>query len=327
MYKHPLAFLLYFIDETYRKINPDLISQEDFNWSAINELAEKNKVIYQFLCSIKENNPHLLQKFGIHNEDLGEFETKIRLVDKSIDFVVKSLKEAGIDCLLVKTYKNFPYITQDIDIFIKEGTFKTVTDILRQNGARKVKLSLPNRIVFKVLYQPEEIYTKFEGINIDVYRDLSWIRMPAFEQKFLWFNPRKIEYNGLNFSIPNFEADLLSLVAHSLFWHGEILLIDFLYLGWLLEKRLDWNLIYAQAESYGWLRGLKKFLAEIRLLQEKIYDSRGMDIIFPYRLSFSEILLNYKHFIANSGNFMVPLVYAQILFQMCILFRERTRDG
>ena len=329
MNKLTLPFILYFIDEKYRSRHSKFIDIEsDFNWQEIKKYSIANKVFYWLIQNVKSLHPHLLSNL-ITTEELIELTKEVRLFEKTVLFADSALRKSSIQYLLVKSYKNVGYVTQDIDIFVQKDSFRTAIKALKEYGATRVKLSLPNEIVFTVLYQPEEIYTAKNILKIDMYRDLSWIRLPAFGYDFLWDNPIRVNISNINTAIPNPEADLVSLLAHSLFWHGDLLLLDFLYLTKLMDSPLDWERMFMQADKYGWKRGLLRLMnALVNTYDTLLYqDYKDCNVSFPFRIRFLDMLKNYREFIASSNRCILPLVYMQVLFQMLVLCRERTRKN
>lgn len=328
MYKLTLPFILYFINDKYRKLKPELLNYADeFNWQEIKNIAIKNKIFYFLILEIKRIKPEWISKFTVNGDSFKDFVQQFNLVKDTIKFIDSAFRNNGIDYLVVKTYKDIPFLTQDIDIFVKKESFQKAINILKEQGSQKLSISFVNQMVFKILYQPEEIYTKTGLLKIDMYRDLSWIRTPSFDYEFIWDKPREINMDNVKFKVPNYEADLISLIAHSLFWHGDIILLDFLYIDWLLEKPLNWSLLLEQTEKYGWKTGFLNTISEIKRIKEILYskDAEKLSLRFPYRFSLCYLLINYQNFIFKNKKFFEPLIWLQVLFQLSVLFKYRLK--
>ena len=129
-------------------------------------------------------------------------------------------------------------------------------------------------------------YTAAGTINVDIYDGMPWSSLRCVDENFLWSNPRSEKFAGISCYIPSVEADLLTLLATSLFTDGKITLLDILYANSLFERGMDLTRPTHQAEKYGWYNQFASLLAVLNNIEQIVsgtsYDA--LPITLPYRI-------------------------------------------
>ncbi len=321
MLKNFGAALLQYCDEKFNRNTDGKIDAKDLD--DLIKTAEKNKLSFVLSKNLIKEKRFASEK--ILKDTMEKGRKNVEVFNKTVGFVDDVMKESGIDYLLIKTYKILPYITKDIDILVKKDDLSDVKKIITKNGGSDYEFSKSNQFIFKILHKTEDTFGG-KGLLIDVYHDFSWIRIPCMDESFLWNNKRKVNINGIKVFIPNIEADILTFFAHSIFWHGYIPLLDYIYLQRLLDKKPNMKLMERKIENYGWRNGFRWL---INFLQKSYHDAINDDkqLILPILIPMNVINNSYKGYIQKSANKLKGmdklLVFGDIGFHSYFLLKER----
>lgn len=314
-----LSVILYFVDDEYRKSHRNITDMNDIKIDSENVLqaATENKLSYYYIKRILEERSDLnTQKL----KTLMTLEEKrLTKAKETLAFLISLLNDTELDFLVLKTHKNLPYSTLDIDILVKD--FQESANVLEKGG-----LSGADGPFFNVLLKLDLGYPSYraEGLlNIDLYTDVPWSGLQSMDNEFLWENPRSISIYGVECPIPNIEADLLSIVSTSLFTDRKFTLLDFLYMESLLEGKLNLDRVIEQTKKYGWREQFVKVISILRNIKRLMYESEKVpsNIRFPYTLPMSILLeslqgpINHMS-VKNAKSF--PFALAKASFH-CIL--------
>lgn len=312
--------LLQYCDEKFSK-TPNKIDTKDLD--DLIKIAEKNKLSFVLSKNLIKEKGFASEKILKNVIDRGR--KNVEIFNKTIRFVDDIMKENGIDYLLIKTYKILPYITKDIDILVKKDDLNDAKKIITENGGRDYEFSKSNQFIFRILHKTEDTFGG-KGLLIDVYHDFSWIRIPCMDESFLWKNKRKIDINSIKTFIPSIEADMLTFFAHSIFWHGYIPLLDYIYLQRLLDKRPNIKLMEREIENYGWKNGFKWLISFLRKSYHEAV-TRDKELQLPILIPMNIINNSYKGYVQNSANRLRGidklLVFGDIGFHSYFLLKER----
>ena len=144
----------------------------------------------------------------------------------------------------------------------------------------------------KAKYNPEK-----DGLlEIDVYQDATWTGWSCLDNEFIWREPRTVDICGLECRIPSREADLLLSLAHVIFCHGSINLLDFLYMNDLLERTTNLDELSLEAERYQWEQPLRTLISRMQALYQTCLHAAQFStpVSFPYLIPLPVIFSSYR---------------------------------
>lgn len=282
---NPLALILYCIDKEYQRYHSTplyKLKDGEVNWGKILNVAEKNKLSYIFSKRVIEEgysfNPVFYEALAKGRENI----SKLR---QTLNFVFTLFKRLGKEFIVIKLYRGYPHITQDIDIMVKEKDFYDITQAFKAQGMVNLSEITRLKAIKSLQYRKyEAVFWKEQLLQIELYANFSWARLPTLDSSLIWESPRIVDISGIRCPIPNYEADILLLLNHALFKDGNITLLDFLYINSLLNKNINVRSLLQQAEKYGWGNSLLTLISTLRDMYQAIYQSKSMpsNVKFPY---------------------------------------------
>lgn len=291
-----LAFILYFCDEGFRKLRETPPNIDSIDVHTLLEVAARNKLSYYVLKkAIEEEN----LSHQIFRDVVTEGDRNLVRQEQTLKFISSVLGEIGADFLVIKSYKALPYITVDIDIMLRQNDYHRAVSAFEARGASQVegkhRLPLPG-FLERRLSRVRGAGLEKEGLlEIDVYQDTTWTGWLCLDNEFIWKEPRSLDICGVRCAIPNREADLLLSLAHVIFCHGSIHLLDFLYMNSLLQEDLDFESIFREAKKYGWERPLRALISRIQELHRVLHSNQEIQksAAFPSLIPFNIVLSSY----------------------------------
>lgn len=277
-----LSAIIYFVDEEYRNLNPNLIGEaKELIMNEILHLAMKNKLKYCLCKNILMERPDLANKQVMIGVKQGK--KSIQKVVRSIRFMHSLFDKEGLDFLMIKTHKGLPYKTLDIDFLLRKEQYVLATKALENIGAIKTDGRFLNTLTELRIAMPG--YHMKNLLKMDLYKGILWW-LPTINEAFMWEKPRLIDFYGVKCPIPNLEADFLSLFASSLFTDRKMTLLDFLYIKSILRKKPDYHVLLRETNKCGWGKEFLKVLSLIQGLDRMIYRNKVIpkNIEFPLTL-------------------------------------------
>lgn len=279
-YKDALSLLLYYIDDEYKKAHPDLpllVKKKPDIWIKAMAIARENGLLYYFSQRLYGNRrkvdlPKELLINMIKDEERGFAKLRNTLL-----FLDSLFKSEEIDFIIIKLYRNIPYVPRDVDILIREDQINRLFSALKKNN---ITVSSFSKGV-ETQFQKEGLF------KVDVYARLSYFSRNFLEERFIWSNPRFINICGIECPVLSYEADFLLLIIHSLLGHRYLSLLDFLYAKFLLNNKcLGFDKVLYQVKKYQWDFAFLTMIHEIKNIYQKLYlDMDAKVINFPYRFS------------------------------------------
>jgi len=279
-----LDYLLCACGDIYKA--PD-IEPKKHNIRKVIEIAHDNRLLYYLIKSnpqIYENMDDDLKR--VVNELLNLHKQYFCRLNKSISGINKILGQNTY--LVIKTISNYPHITKDIDIVVRDVSGSL--DSFLEEGYRHTFQEPPYK----------QTVMKNGLISMTLHQRVAWGKVVPMNVDFLWENPRKIKFNGLDVQLPSVEADLLTLMAHVPFELLYFRLGDLLYM-FKLSKQADWKKIIYQAKTNNWFGTLKNVVSIMNGLHRSMYNEpspienmipsyRNVKTVFPFRYPLTLIL-------------------------------------
>ena len=283
-----LPIVLYWCDDVYRSLHPTLPAIIEGELDILLAMARKNKLSYYLSKRIIDES-HRSDKLFV--DAVREGEVNIAQQKQTLQFLNSALGREGIDFLVIKSYKDLPYYTFDIDIMVREPHYRQAVEILHAHGYRptvmKRRIPLPAFLENGLSRVGGGNLVKEGSLEVDIYQDTSWTGQTCVDNEFIWREPELVDMSGVTVRIPRREADLLLSLAHVIFCHGSINLLDFLYMSHRLQQDLNLDALLYEAEKYGWSHSLRILVTRIRELHRTIYFKEApKSVSFPYIVPF-----------------------------------------
>lgn len=307
-----IQMVLYYVDDEYRNLHPDL-AKESFHVEQCLiqalRIAEINGLLYSF-CSKLLKEPRIKEKRSLIKTRIRNENEKLLLLKKTLGFIKGLFESENLDFMFIKLYRGIPYAPRDVDILIRHNDMSNVISLLKRNN-----------FDVEVLSEVEIQCRRADLLKVDLYCGFYYLSIPFIGEEFLWRNPRIVNIQGFDCPIPNFEADLLSMVIHSLLGHRHLTLLDFLYAKNLLKsEQLSLNKTLEEAERYGWAHAFTEILYTLEGLYKSLYSSPN----FPNEISFPFVYPTKFVFKAFQGFASLPINVKTKLFFALSAFLDAT---
>ena len=199
---------------------------------------------------------------------LKEEEAINRKWKSNFSIIKKKWDSANIDYIFHKSAGNFPYLSGNLDILVRERDFIRAGEILREIGY----INLRN------IQEPhKEYYRKFQGdislVPIHLHERVCW-SVPFEDNEHLWYNYQVSENDEL-VHYPSYEDIILITLAHHFLEDHVIFLSDLLKISKCLRsKRLDWDYIVSTAKRLKWEHSLYTAIIMFEHFYNVLFDKK-----------------------------------------------------
>lgn len=262
------------------------------DWVYFLKLASSNRLLYFSsqrlleVCSqqLDANVREALQV--VVNEGDASLENQRRSLKK----VSELLGNVGVEFLVAKTFKNFDYVFNDLDLLVGQKDFEKATTAVAKLGHSSV--CREKRQVDFVLKN---------AVKIDLHRGFHWYGGQFLEEDFLWRNLRRVKWADEEWFVPCCETEFLLTVLNLLFEKHYLPLLDFHYLHSLLENGGDLAVCQQQANRNSWGESFAALVSEFRSL--------NFDSTFPRLISARTSLISFSQALS------VPRVSKKVVFK------------
>lgn len=284
MISSELDYLLYACKDIYK--SPEM-EPKKYNIKKVIKIAHDNGLLYQLIKSNSSICEDMDQNLKLAvNRLLNRHQEYFCRLKKSISEINEILGPDNY--LIIKTIYNYPHITKDVDIVVKD--LSRSLDRFLHNGHQHTFREPPYK----------QTVRKDGLLHITLHECVAWGKVVPISVDFLWKDPNKIEFEGLDVQLPSVEVELLTLIAHIPFELLYFKLGDLLYI-FKLSKQADWKKIINQAKTNKWVNSLKNVVSIINGLHRSLYNEPSpieKDIPsyivrkpeFPFRCPFTVIL-------------------------------------
>jgi hypothetical protein len=191
-------------------------------------IAKKNKVLLAFYEGLVKRGvdiPENLRLLAI-KDDL-----RRKLYLKALAEISEIAEREGIEFMVFKSIKPFPYVGDDLDIFTPtRDMFTKLINVLRGRGYHLMGYGPPEATLIR----------RVRGMNlyIDLHKAFSASYIPYVDGLNIWKRRIKRKFNGLNLIVPSLEDEILILIGHSLLKEFRLNLAEF-YHTLLLQPELN----------------------------------------------------------------------------------------
>lgn len=227
--------------------------------------ASRNRVLYHFMttalaCGALDDNEELACLRLIGKREIDKFY-------HTLDFLNTTLGQDGY--IMLKTYKGYTYVTWDVDILV-DDVENTVKQMIKEGF--EIQRGEPAK----------PSCHRQDLLVIGLHPKASWHSGKLMDNELQWSQPRKVNYEGIEVFIPNYEVDFLTFVAHTNFENYHFTIGDLLYL-YKLAGSVDWEIVLKQVTKYGWTKSFKQTISIANGLHRSLYSNQPspMENIVP----------------------------------------------
>ncbi len=307
MIENDTKFIFEILIKKKESISPEFITD------SLLRRASDNRVLYAFcknLLNLKE-----IQNTSVEEKLIRIIQTGDIWLDKSrktLSFIQKTLERENIPYLIVKTHKEVTFVTYDIDVFVDIDNYQKAKEVFRGEGMQIYSHdgSLGGRLKDRQVNCVRE-----DLIMIDLHHDFTWQKIGYIDQPLVWERTEVCVDGELTYPTPSLEVEFILNLVHMLYERYYLTLLDFLTIISFIRKKLDWNIIFEQAEKYAWVEILKKSLSIISAIAKEfqfqeelslppnIEGSRLKEYLeFPYFFSTFFVMRLYEERLTKKGH-------------------------
>jgi hypothetical protein len=221
---------------------------------------------------------------GLYNKKLQDTEEwqerkrRFMLQRDAIKEFAEIAEKLSLRYLIVKTFKLFPYVPDDVDILVMDTNLMSgVINELKKRGYFIRKIGTPEVTIRKVA---NKTY-----VDLDIHHKMAAGNYIYYDAFTLWRNRRKITIDGYQIYVPSPQDECVITMAHAVLKEFEILLSDFLQ-NYLCIKQ---NYIEPNYLS------LTGHIETYKLIQKKISLIVLDKIALPHWLQIWEVVNVYLH--------------------------------
>lgn len=201
-------------------------------WIDLKLILENKPInLNDFLIKLLKRNK-ILYFVGLLNEKVRnssewiELEKRRKAQLKEMAFFAQEAYRVGLRFLIVKTFKLFPYVPDDIDILIFDNNEKfrlLLTRLMKEGGYFIRKIGTPEITLRKIVGNTY--------VDLDIHFELAAGKYRYFYKNILWTNRRYIRIDGVSIPASSHRDECLVTVAHAVMKEFMITAADVLQLA------------------------------------------------------------------------------------------------
>jgi len=240
------------------------------------EFAKRNKMLY--LLGLYDERIRL-------TENWNELDCRRKEQAKAITEVAEIAEKLSIPLLIVKTFKPFVYVPDDIDILIlEERSVRSLVYALFERGYLIRKRGTPEITLRKV--------NKNTFVDLDIHTKLASGPYEYIDKYYLWRRRRHVRIRDVLVFTPNEVDELLITAAHAVMKELSITMADVLHILSINKTRL----IAASDQSK--MIGLSTALIYILNLARRVIQALSKqhmhNIVFPAKVPLFIVAQAYR---------------------------------
>jgi hypothetical protein len=244
----------------------------------LNGDAVDDQIIHELIVNKVLYFAGLYNKKLQDTEDWQERKRRFMLQRDAIKEFAEIAEKLGLRYIIVKTFKLFPYVPDDVDILVMDTNLMSgVINELKKRGYFIRKIGTPEVTIRKVA---NKTY-----VDLDIHHKMAAGNFIYYDAFTLWLNRRKITIDGYQIYVPSPQDECVITIAHAVLKEFEILLSDFLQTYLCIKQ----NYIETNYLS------LTGHIETYKLIQKKISLIVLDKIALPHRLQIWEVVNVYLH--------------------------------
>lgn len=178
---------------------------------------------------------------------LEQMEDVLRILNKTLD-----------NYLLIKTYRAYPRIPNDIDVLSPDLHFSIKK--LKNEGLKLME------------YTDQDAVLLLGKTKVHLHKVISWAKPGTlfFDPEITSTGSRTVKMGQVEAQIPSFNAELLIYLAHICYEPLHATLSDLLYI-YKIAFNVNWDIVSEQAIKHNWGRTLRNIIVVLDNLYHSIY--------------------------------------------------------
>jgi hypothetical protein len=239
------------------------------NFAYLLAWAKMNGVLYALSLAMQKKVTHTRLKGEIEKVVENQREKAEELV-AAAHALITLCEHHGLHLIPMKTFLQFPYVGDDLDIILVENErVARCRALLEEKAYRYLKSRSSLREPKKRFYFAPGVDNS--GLRLHLHWAVSWNGVDYLDIKTVYKRRRQIQVKGHAIPIPSVEDEILIMAAHAVHENRYILLGEMIQLERLTQHgHIDWGYIVASAQAYNWLPGLYFFLALSNMIMQKL---------------------------------------------------------
>jgi hypothetical protein len=254
--------------------------------------AKFNGVLYVMSIALEKAAPEGSFKMAIQKV-VDDQRSKMDDLVKETRELIALCQRNGLNLIPMKTFLQFPYVDDDLDIILVENdNIARCRGLLEENEYRYLKSRSSLREPKKRFYFPKG--EDNSGLRIHLHWAVSWNGVDYLDIRTVFARRREINVDGCKIPIPSVEDEILIMAAHAVHENRYILLGEMLQLQHLTQQEnLNWEYILASAQSYNWSAGLYLFLVLATTIMKKLNQEIPIPVSVLARLAQNSSSLHF----------------------------------
>jgi len=265
-----MIFLYQLSEDLYKGTTLRRVLLSEVNLNTFIDLSMKNNMFYYHSKKILDSYTEGLNKETTNA--IRDIINKGNYEFKKIGNSILLLNDIVGDYLLIKTYRGYPRIPNDLDVLV--SNFDGALEIITKKGFKIAHMSSKRRdaqLISKDFYK------------IHLHSVIHWVDSEFMDNGFIFNNPRLIEFGGARAKIPNFDADFLIHMAHINFEPLHITLSELLYI-YIIFPQVNRDIVLGQSQKYSWRGALMDTLEIMDKIYHTVYNAEPCPFIsFNFR--------------------------------------------
>jgi hypothetical protein len=252
---------------------PHLVRDMDLqrvNWQKVLRRASTNRILYAFAIAVLRapNIPKPSQLIKNLTLIVAGAENYLSKLEATLKVVCRYFSETNIPFLIVKTRRDLPYVTLDVDVLVTPNDFPKAGTMLRLAGA---KLTTDER--------KSECSAWLPGLlRIDLHKGFFWQGSSYLDSFLPWEDLRSQDICNVRCPTPSLDIEVLLAIAHTIGERLHIPYLEFLFIK-NASRSVNWETIADQAARYRWHKSLVRFASIVNMLHRRLYPSEQEPLI------------------------------------------------
>lgn len=229
---------------------------------------KKNKISLKSISEESSNNIPLIKSTMFQKYLSNELIQYNNWRDEFL-YIKSEWDKENIKYIFHKSSGEFPYLSDNLDVLVKQEDFLKAGQILLKLGYTNLR---------NIQEEHKEFYRKFDGERavcpIHLHSRVCW-NVPYEDNIHLWKNYRYSETDNIVFYPSNDDCILINL-AHCFLEDHQIKIYDLLIIKKCLVNN-NWEYIYETADKLHWRDSLHTSILILNELYERIFDQNLFD--------------------------------------------------
>ena len=208
--------------------------------------------------------------------------------EKTMEAISSIHESTGLDYIIAKGDRDFPYINCDVDLLVKEKDYFSWLKKFKESH-----FVVEDHKTFLCKHEEQNIVRKHGRRKVDITTNFDWQDSTYFDTFFLWDGFNKKNHRQRD------EANMMVNIGSVLFKRMSLNLIDYLYFKDRMNLLKISNEIENQTMKFNWSNSYEQFLQFFNSIDPEkdpfpiLFPTTLLKAIFLEKLSHKSISINY----------------------------------